>query len=135
KARSILLFLLTLATTPALAQFGGGGGGGPGGAPPGLEKPRFRDHVMRQGGLDLRRETGDTVVRQVRIIGNRQIETERIQQLLRTRVDGFYDPQTVLADVRRLYEFRAFKTVRETVEEDGNGGVVITFTVEELPLI
>lgn len=135
KARIILGWFLLLAS-PAAAQFGGGmGGGGGGAAPPGIEKPRFRDHVMEQGGLSVRRETGDKVVRAVRIIGNRQIETERILQLLRTRVDRVYDEQTVLADVRRLYEFRAFQSVRDAVEEDEQGGVTVTFTVEELPLI
>lgn len=136
KARIILGLFLLLAS-PAAAQFGGGmgGGGGGGAAPPGIEKPRFRDHVMEQGGLSVRRETGDKVVRVVRIVGNRQIETERILQLLRTRADRVFDEQTVLADVRRLYEFRAFQTVRDSVEEDGQGGVTVTFTVEEFPLI
>jgi outer membrane protein insertion porin family len=124
-------------TSSALAQFGGGmgGSGGGAGAPPGVEKVRFRDHVMERGGLQLRRETGDTVVRAVRIIGNKQIETERILQLLQTRQDGFYDEITVLEDVRRLIEFRAFQNVSKTVEADDQGGVVVTFTVEELPLI
>lgn len=135
--RVFLIFIAGLVAFPAFAQFGGGGMGGPGGggAPPGLEKPRFRDHVMQQGGVNLRRETGDKVVRGVRIIGNKQIETDRILQLLQTRQDGFYDEQTVLADVRRLYEFRAFRTVRDEIEEDAAGGVTITFYVEELPLI
>lgn len=139
-AAFVLIFLVSPAflVPPAFAQFGGGGmggAGGGGGAPPGLEKPRFRDHVMQQGGVRLRRESGDKVVRAVRIIGNKQIETERILQLLQTRQDGFYDEQTVLADVRRLYEFRAFRTVRDQTEEDAAGGVTVTFIVDELPLI
>lgn len=134
KPRLIFYWCLLLAS-PAAAQFGGGAGGAGAGAPAAVEKPRFRDHVMEQGGLSLRREAGDTVVRAVRIVGNRQIGTERIQQLLRTRVDRVFDQQTVLADVRRLYEFRAFQTVRDSVVPDGQGGVTVTFTVQEYPLI
>ena len=135
--RVVIAFLAVSLVSPAFAQFGGGGmgGAGGGGAPPGLEKPRFRDHVMQNGGLRLRRESGDKVVRAVRIIGNKQIETERILQLLQTRQDGVFEEQTVLSDVRRLYEFRAFKTVRDQIEEDAQGGVTVTFYVEELPLI
>lgn len=134
KARIIMTCCLLLFTSYAYGQMGGGMGGA-GNAPSGLEKPRFREHYMRQGGLDLHRESGDKVVRAIRIVGNKQIENEKILQLMRTRVDGFYDEQTVLADVRRMYEFRAFRTVRQSVQEDGTGGVVVTFTVEELPLI
>ena len=126
KTRFSIVICCFFFASPVVAQFGGGGMGGPGGgggAPPGIEKPRFRDHVMEQGGMKLRRETGDTVVRSVRIIGNKQIDTERVLQILQTRQDGFYDEKTVLADVRRLYEFRAFRTVRDSVEEVGNSGM------------
>ncbi|WP_164102011.1 BamA/OMP85 family outer membrane protein [Candidatus Laterigemmans baculatus] len=134
KPRLIFFWCLLLAS-PAAAQFGGGAGGAGAGAPAAVEKPRFRDHVMEQGGLSVRREVGDKVVRGVRIVGNRQIGTERIQQLLRTRVDRVFDQQAVLADVRRLYEFRAFRSVQDSVVDDGQGGVTVTFTVEEYPLI
>jgi outer membrane protein insertion porin family len=130
KARIWLIWFLVILMSPAYGQMGGGGD-----APSGLEKPRFREHYMKQGGLNLHRESGDKVVRAIRIVGNRQIETERILQLLRTRVDGFYNEQTAIADVRRLYEFRAFNKVKQSVEEDAQGGVVVTFIVEELPLI
>jgi outer membrane protein insertion porin family len=135
----LLLFALPCLTLArARAQMGGMGMGGAGGgpqAPPGLEKPRFEDHVMQMGGLNLAREKGDKVISRVRIVGNQQIGTERILQLLKTRKGGFYNEQTVLADIHELYEFRAFKSVRESVEEQPNGSVVVTFAVEEYPLI
>jgi len=136
RSRTILILILCAVPSISVAQFGGmGGAGGQGmGAPPGPDKPRFRDHLMQRGGINARRESGDKVVAQVRIIGNRQIETERIVQLLQTRRDGFYDYQTVLADVKRLYEFRAFSRVTESVEETPEG-MVVTFTVEEHSLI
>lgn len=134
-ARLVLIGMLILIATNTPAQMGGMGGGG-GGAPmpPGVEKPRFRDHLMKRGGINTRRETGDKVVAAVRIVGNRQIETEKIIQLIETRRDGFYDPQKVLADVRRLYEYRAFSRVQDSVEETPSG-MIVTFTVEEHPLI
>ncbi|XZE52142.1 BamA/OMP85 family outer membrane protein [Planctomycetaceae bacterium SH139] len=129
--------MLTSAAT-ATAQMGGMGGmggGAGGGAPPGVEKQRFGDRVMEMGGPTMNRESGDQLVREVRIVGNQQIEKEKILSLLRTRAQGFYNEQTVLADVRRLYDFRAFRTVREQVEPVAGGGVIVTFTVTELPLI
>lgn len=125
--------LICLFATNAFAQMGGMGGGGAG-APTAPDKQKFRDLMMQKGGPKFRRESGDKVVTEVRIVGNKEIPTERITELLQTRRDGFYEYDKVLADVRRLNEFQAFSRVRESVEETP-GGVVVTFTVEEHALI
>ncbi len=132
---SLLAACTTLTPASSLAQMGmGGGGGGVPGAPAGLQKPKFRDHLNQTGGLRVRREKGDSVVAGVAIRGNRVIGTERITQLLETRAERVFDPETVLSDVRKLNEFGAFDSVRYKIE-DRSEGKWVTFIVSELPTI
>ena len=135
----VALLPLVLPAPQAAAQFGGmggmGGAGGMGaGAPPGADRPRFRDHVLQEGGPRRHSETGDTIVRDVNVVGNRQIKIEQITPLLRTRVGSFYNEETVLADIKRLWDFGAFNNVKEESKKVP-GGISVTFHVEELPLI
>jgi outer membrane protein insertion porin family len=118
--------------TVARGQFGGGGGPGPQGGPP--EKPAFREYVNERGGLRPRRETGDQVVVDVIVSGNKNVSTERIFQQLQTRKDRFYDYETVLADIRRLNDMGSFEHVTYKLQEV-NGGMAVRFEVRERPTI
>ena len=139
------LFLLMISLLPQLAQaqmgrggFGGaGGGGGPGGvnAPGPEQKPRFRDHIYAQDAIALRREKGDAIVAAVRIVGNRAISSAVIQQSLMTRKGRFYDYETVLGDIRRLNDLGSFDRVTYRTQTNEDGGVVVTFIVQEHPII
>ncbi|MGB0599605.1 MAG: BamA/OMP85 family outer membrane protein [Rubripirellula sp.] len=134
----IWVLLLGL-STPAVAQFGGGGGGmGPGGggaaAPPPDAKPKFRDHIHSTDGIALRREKGDAIVLDVRIVGNQKVGIHRILQQLQTRKDRFYDYETVLGDVRRLNDMGSFDHVTFRLDEQP-GGMAVTFIVHERPVI
>ena len=121
------------------AQMGGGmGGGAMGGggaaAPPPEQKPKFREHVLGQDGIAIRREQGDAVVLDVRIQGNRTVGTHRILQALQTRKNRFYDYETVLGDVRRLNDMGSF--VQPTFQvEQRDDGVIVTFIVTEREMI
>ena len=122
---------------PASAQFGGGmggGAGGAGGAPPAVEKQRFRDLLHERGGPALRRESGGAVVAGVEIRGNQTVGDERILALLQTRPERVFESEIVLSDVRKLYEFGAFDTVRHRVEDRPEGKWVV-FEVTERPTI
>ncbi|MFK8112545.1 MAG: outer membrane protein assembly factor [Rubripirellula sp.] len=124
---------------PAHAQFGGGGfgggGGGPGGgAPPADTKPKFRDHIHNLDGMSFRREKGDAIVLDVKVIGNKSVEIHQISQQLQTRKDRFYDYETVLGDVRRLTDMGSFDYVTFKLNEQP-GGVQVTFIVTERPVI
>lgn len=139
----LTLALLLAWPAAAAAQLGGGGMGGmgsPGGGgggpapPPGIEKPKFRDLIHQQGGLPLRRESGDAVVTDVRVVGNRIVESHRIAETLQTRKDRFYDYETVLGDVRRLNDLGAFDHVTFRVEDQAEGKLV-TFVVQERPVV
>ena len=76
--------------------FGGGGGGGGAAAPAPDAKPKFREHVHSTDGLPLRREKGDAIVLDVKVVGNETVGMHRILQQLQTRKDRFYDYETVL---------------------------------------
>lgn len=106
---------------------GGGGGAGPGGPP---EKPAFRDYIHERGGMKAHRETGDTVVVDVTVVGNKNISTEKVFQQLQTRKDRFYDYETVLADIRRLNDMGSFEHVTYRLEEVP-GGMKVRFEVRE----
>ncbi len=110
-------------------------GGPQGGAVPGPEeKPKFREHAQGNEGLALRREKGDAVVTDVRIIGNRNVGIHRIMQQLQTRKSRFYDYETVLGDIRRLNDMGAFDHVTFNIDEKPEG-VVVTFRLHERPTI
>ncbi len=143
--RSVALRLVIgIATTVAWtsmssAQFGGGGGGFGGGgggasAPAPDAKPKFREYVHSTDGLPLRREKGDAVVLDVKVVGNKTVGIHRILQALQTRKDRFYDYETVLGDVRRLNDMGSFDHVTFKLDEQP-GGVAVTFLVHERPVI
>lgn len=114
--------------------FGGGGGGAGGGAPGPDTKPKFRDHIHSLDGLNLRREKGDAIVLDVKVVGNRNVGIHLISQQLQTRKDRFYDYETVLGDVRRLNDMGSFDHVTFKINEQP-GGVEVTFLLNERPMI
>ncbi|TWU55370.1 BamA/OMP85 family outer membrane protein [Rubripirellula reticaptiva] len=126
---------------PALGQFGGGGGGGMGGgggggasAPGPDSKPKFREFVHDGDGIAVRREKGDAIVLDVRVVGNKRVTMHRILQQVQTRKDRFYDYETVLGDVRRLNDLGSFDHVTFKLNEQPSG-VGVTFIVHERPTI
>ncbi len=135
-----LLLISLLLPCAASAQMGGGGfggGGGPGGgdnAPGPDTKPKFQDHVRSREGIAIRRETGDAVVLEVTVKGNKAIGSHIILQKLETRKDRFYDYETVLGDVRRLNDMGSFDHVTFKLDEKPEG-VAVTYIVHERPMI
>ncbi|MCC9656147.1 BamA/OMP85 family outer membrane protein [Rhodopirellula halodulae] len=128
------------------AQFGGGGmGGGQAQAPAAETKPKFRDHIHNRDGMALRREDGDAIVADVRVIGNQVISTTTILAELQTRKGRFYSEETVLSDVGRLNDMGSFDNVTFEIEErhtQSNGsnpapqkGVLVTFYLRERALV
>ena len=141
----VAAFFVAHASTNAHAQLGGGGGGlggggGPGGglggaqAPPAAAKPKFRDHIHSLDGLPSRRESGDKIIADVRVVGNKYISTNHIIQQILTRKGRFYDYETVLGDVRRLNDLGSFDRVSFKTQ-DTNNGTIVSFIVSERPII
>jgi outer membrane protein insertion porin family len=76
----------------------------------------------------------DGGIAEVRIEGNRRIEADAIRAVLSTRAGEPLDRGRVSADVRRIYELSYFRDVR-VVRSEEPGGTVVTFHVEENPII
>jgi outer membrane protein insertion porin family len=131
----VFVLQATMISSSVNAQFGGGMSPG-GGAPmsDAMEKPKFRDFIHNNDALTVRREKGDAVVAEVKVVGNEVISSHRIHQKLQTRKNRFYDYETVLSDVRRLNDMGSFDHVTFNIEE-GKKGVSVTFTVHERPTV
>jgi outer membrane protein insertion porin family len=76
----------------------------------------------------------DTVVADVRVMGNTTIPTSQIMAQLQTRKGRPYDPAAVQRDVRKLVGLPWFIDV-QTFEEETEAGKVIAFRVVERPTI
>lgn len=154
----IMTSLLCLISSTAVGQMGGMGGGmgggGGGAAPSAPTKPKWSEHIHAKAGMTFRRETGDSIVGAVRIVGNRNVATADIYKELQTRKGRFYDSETVLTDVRRLNDMGSFDQVTFDVKpvspetpleeselsshlpgEPQTPSVIVTFHVHERPMV
>jgi len=67
----------------------------------------------------------------VRIVGNTQVSTSVILQLVRTRQGDKFDPATVVGDYQRIYDkMKKFADVEARVQPTVSG-VIVTFIVSE----
>jgi outer membrane protein assembly factor BamA len=65
--------------------------------------------------------------------GNRQVPTQRITSLLKTRPGAEYSQATVDEDVRELYKTNAFRNVEVRLQDAGEGRLVVYFILTEHP--
>lgn len=84
---------------------------------------------VRPGAAATEALRGKTV-EAVRIIGNKQVSTAVILNLVRTREGDAYDPATVQEDYQRIYGLRKFSNVEARVEPT-QSGVIVVFDVSE----
>ena len=70
-------------------------------------------------------------VEDVRVLGNAQVSTQIILNLVRTRVGDRFDPATVEEDYQRIYGLKKFANVEAKAEPTATGGVVVSFVVTE----
>jgi outer membrane protein insertion porin family len=69
-------------------------------------------------------------VEQVAVLGNTQVSTAVILNLVRTKEGDPFDPATVVEDYQRIYRLNKFSNVEPRLEPTANG-VIITFIVTE----
>jgi outer membrane protein insertion porin family len=69
-------------------------------------------------------------VEDVRVVGNTQVSTAVILNLVRTHEGDKFDPATVAEDYQRIYGLRKFSDVEAKVEPTARG-VIVVFTVTE----
>ncbi len=123
----LLVGLLFAAGVAAQSGMGSPGlSGGPGGGQPQPEPKQQRHQLPLFGPVE------QIPVVDVKILGNKQVPTERIQSMILTRETRIYDPETIQRDVRKLMESRMFQDVR-IFHRDVEGGKSITFQVVERP--
>lgn len=75
---------------------------------------------------------GKEVVADVIPQGNRNVPTQKIMSVIKTRPGSNYNKDTVEEDVKALYKLGAFANVR-TAEQRTPQGVVVYFLFQELP--
>ena len=80
------------------------------------------------------RPSQGAVVAEIRISGNRRIEADAIRTRVRTRVGEPLRASRVAADVREIFGLGFFRNV-QVFSEAVEGGVVLTFDVEENPVV
>lgn len=83
-------------------------------------------HVVESSIDDLRGKP----VEDVRVVGNMQVSTAVIRNLIRTREGTPYDPATVEEDYQRVFNMKRFANVVAHVEPTETG-VVVVFIVSE----
>ncbi|MGA2233699.1 MAG: POTRA domain-containing protein, partial [Tepidisphaeraceae bacterium] len=69
-------------------------------------------------------------VEQVQVLGNTQVSTAVILNLVRTKEGDPFDPATVVEDYQRIYRLNKFSNVEPRLEPTANG-VIVTFVVTE----
>ena len=79
------------------------------------------------------RQQGEVVV-DIKITGNRRIESDAIRARIRTQTGEPLRPGQVAADVRDIYELGFFRSV-VVLSEPVEGGLELTFKVDENPVI
>lgn len=75
------------------------------------------------------------IVKEVRILGNAQVPTSVIRNVIRTAAGSPYDTATVHDDYHRIFELKKFANVEPQWEPTPDGGVIVYFIVTEQKLI
>ena len=76
------------------------------------------------------------IVREIRIVGNDSVATEKIRAEIKTRAGRAFDRTLVDVDLRKIQETKLFSEVTYAITKapDGNG-VILTFQVVEMPIL
>ena len=77
---------------------------------------------------------GDKIIADVRVVGNRSIDSNTVLQQLQCKKGRFYSREILLSDIHRLNEMRSFERVTFKTEETPSG-VIVSFIVSERPLV
>ena len=119
---------------PAQAQLGQGIAGGPADALKGPEEISFQDRVLEEGGPRYGPSSPQPPVADVQIMGRESVPEHEIWSRLRTRRGRQFDPATLEADVRKLYDSKLFQHI-QTRQQLLPEGMLIIFEVYERPTI
>jgi outer membrane protein insertion porin family len=73
-------------------------------------------------------------VEEIKVTGNRRIETDAILAVIKTRAGDVYSPKGLSDDLKAVYATGYFEDIR-VESEDGPKGKIVSFQVEEKPTI
>ena len=73
-------------------------------------------------------------IAEIKILGNRKIEDAAVRAKLVSEVGKSFDPAIVRQDIQALFDMGYFYDIRVD-QEAGDGGVVVTYTLVEKPII
>jgi len=92
--------------------------------------------VITPGSVRSEAPTGATAVLVVDVVvrGNRRIEAAAVRARIGTTPGGPYRPSQIAKDVRAIYALGFFRNI-EVLTEAVRGGLVVTFEVEENPVV
>ena len=98
----------------------------------------FRKQLQqKQGESATRALQSKQLVEKVLIVGHRRLSTEEILAHIKTRPGEAFSVEMANSDLQQLFKLGVFdKLVTRAITEPGvRGGVIVTFEVEELPLL
>jgi outer membrane protein insertion porin family len=75
------------------------------------------------------------VVSEIEISGNRRIEADAVKAVIGTKVGEKLSQSRLAEDLRRIYGLGFFHNVRVDVDRAPGGGAIVTYHVEENPVI
>lgn len=110
---------------------------------PGNPQPQLTQRIRYQSpdsnffvDEDLSRELDRSqLVQEVRIEGNRRVPTPEILRQLKTRAGRYFDPDLLQQDVQAIWRMQTIRRVHGPFLDKQEEGIVITFQVEEHPVI
>lgn len=82
----------------------------------------------------LARHFQDKKILRVEIKGNNRIESSVIMNTLTGAEGAFFSRKAMAEDIKSIYRIGYFQDIRAEVDETP-GGIVLTFTVQEMPLV
>ncbi len=89
------------------------------------------DNIARELAVQV---SGREKVAQVKMAGNRRIESEAIRAVLKTKDGGIYSPLLLDQDLRAIWKMGYFDDVKISTS-DSPKGKVVTITVQEKPAV
>ncbi|MGH9824015.1 MAG: BamA/OMP85 family outer membrane protein, partial [Blastocatellia bacterium] len=91
--------------------------------------------VLLPDALASRQQSAQIPVEKVNIHGNRRIPESTVRIWISTREGDPYNPEQLDRDVRALYAQGHFRDVKVYAEDGARGGKIVTFDLQEWPLI
>ncbi len=74
-------------------------------------------------------------IAELKVRGNKRIESSAIRARIRSRAGDRYDPVQIGEDVREVYGLGFFRDVRVFAQEGGEEGWIVVFEVKENPVV